>query len=184
MSKKLIYSFWFLVALVLCACKKNAAKDEDFLREKFNGKYELVTAYASQSVDMNLDGIASNDLSREILNLSAAHVELRVSKNVRIFTQFWQEQYLSESSNINVPHVEYAKQGMGFSFSFNEDLKSINLDKTKVTAEQAARFAVPETVKNLANDVIEVVFDKRVYTSKGWKDITIAARYKKYTNIT
>ncbi len=158
--------------------------DEELLREKFNGKYELVAAFADKAVDMNLDGFASNDLSNEILNLNAAFVELSGSKNVRIFTQFWQEQYLLESQNIALPSVDYARQGIGFSFSFNEDLKGFNLDKTKVTEEQAERFAVPESVKLLANDLIEVVFVKLVYTGSGWKDITIKASYRKFTSIT
>ena len=184
MFRKVNYNYLVLFVLALSACEKQDVGQENAIGEKFNGKYALLTAIANQPVDMNLDGVESTNLSAEVENLSSATVELRIGKNSHLFTQFWQEQYITEGQRPDRPYVTYARQGIGFSFTFQNNASELILNKDHVKEEDAARFAVPSQVKVLANDVIEVVFDKKVFTSRGWKQISITARYKRYTNVT
>ena len=132
-----------------------------------------------------MDGSASNNLQTELPNLKHSHLELRIlDQPYHLFSLFWQEQYLSESDNINKPFINYANQAMLFRFNFTENFNQITLDTSNVTPEQASRFVVPESVTVLENDIIKVVFNESVYVNYAWKTIRITNLYQRYTSIT
>jgi hypothetical protein len=175
----------FTLIVAFAACKKdNSSKDE--LHERFNGKYKVISSWSDQQVDINLDGKVSSNLEDELSDLSRANLELRILKEEKynLFSLFWPEQYLSEGFSADKPIVNFANQGLGLKFNFSKQTTEILLDSSEVQPADVKRFVLPSVVKVLADDVIEVSFSKSVYTSQGWKNITIIIRYKRWTPVT
>jgi hypothetical protein len=177
----------FTLIVAFAACKKdNFAESKDALHERFNGKYQVISSWSDQQVDINLDGKVSSNLKDELSDLSRVNLELRILKEEKynLFSLFWPEQYLSEGFAADKPIITFANQALGLKFNFSKQVTDLLLDSSDVQPADAKRFVLPSVVKVLSDDVIEVSFSKSVYTSQGWKNITIITRYKRWTRIT
>jgi hypothetical protein len=184
-----------VICSVLISCKKEPKVDQDqVLQDRFNGKYRLLSATSDQSVDVNMDGRASQDLLTEIPNLQNSYLELKFIErpifnnkedNAPLFIFSWQEQDLSYEYDKNKPWVYYVNQSYPFHFSFNSgNTEIISIPAREMTTAEAERFVVPKTLRILKDDKLQTSFVKKVYTNSGFKLLTIQLLYERWTSET
>jgi hypothetical protein len=173
-------------------------QDLEALYQRFHGKYQVVSATASQPLDVNLDGVASTNLLKEMAALSenSAFLELRVKypdRSVFLFSQFWPEQYVYSFTKPGNLHwngwdmlaynpaysVQYAQQANPYSFSFNDDLSQVMVAPN--SNADSTRWAKPESVLVEANEQLRLVNKRRIYTREGVKEVLITTIYKRFT---
>jgi len=175
------------VIATFTSCKeRRVAPHEDIprLQERFQGAYKIVSSTSNEAVDINKDGQASTDLLKEIDLLSNAELLLRIPANPNekgssfLFTQFWQQQLLVTVNTTDTIST-YALQGTVRNFNFSPSLDALLIapDGHQVDLQ---RFPFPDEVTIGSNDQIKVVMQKRLYTSKGWKPLTITTWYQRY----
>lgn len=174
-------SFLFLV---LSSCKKEKQADDTF--DRFNGKYEILSAKANYSVDINMDGSKSAELLNEIPNLGNTWLELRIINhaNLNLLDQMWPEQMLIYGSDINNPVIDYNLRSTPLTFDFNNDFSNILVDTLNIPEKDKGQSIIPRSIRILDDEIIVIDFIKKIYTSEGWKLLEIESRYKRWTNIT
>ena len=170
----------------------------NLLYERFHGKYEVIQSVSNEAIDVNLDGKLSTDMLVEIPQLGkkySSHLQVSIigptpykSENEFLFTSWWPEQFIRINSKTwegepisydpNLT-VDYAMQGGTRNFSFSPDLKQMAVQPNKY--ENSFRSVKPESVTVNADNTIEVVTKRRLYTSAGVKDVVITTLYKRYT---
>ena len=86
----------FLSLTALYGCKKDERTKNDKLIERFEGRYKVLKAISSQSVDLDLNGSSSSDLFFEIPNLENSQLDLRLKTQSGsfIYSQLWPDQYV------------------------------------------------------------------------------------------
>lgn len=186
-----LYSFVILLALgILAGCKKTDNNDNNAqIRERFHGKYAIVSAVSSRAVDVNLDGTASINLLQEIPDLQNSNLELRLRENITPYTfeQSWQNQvfpYNSKPAGYEPGIVPmYANQPSVSLFTINNELNTFNVFRTTNTTDNP-NFPLPKLVKVETDGLITVVTERTLYTKAGWVTVSVEVRYKKYTSIT
>ena len=184
-----------IIHLLLCSfailgCSRDAAPDETSqIHERLNGKYKAVSSISSETVDVNLDGTASINILTEIPELGQSNLEIRiVSKQKSLFCQFWPQQLFAYGINPTgydpSLSVNYANQGISRIFSLDDSQSSLQLAPDTSPLPDLDRFPFPVSVTIEEPESIRVVISKRLYTSAGWKTVTITTLYERYTKIT
>lgn len=111
-------------------------------------------------MDVNLDGTPSIDILSEIPDLVNANLEIRINaKDTPLFIQFWQEQYFG---------------------TFDSDIKQIILNPDQAPLPDSIHFPFPKMVTIEANDRIQVILAKQLFTRTGWKKVEITTLYKRF----
>lgn len=174
-------SFFFLA---LNSCKKENLTDDTF--DRFNGKYEILSAKANYSVDINMDGSKSSELLNEIPNLSNSWLELRIINhaNLNLLDQMWPEQMLIYSSDTDIPIIDYIFRSTPFAFDFDKDFSNILVDTLNIAEKDKNHSILPRSIHILDDEIIVINFTKKLYTSEGWKLLEIESRYKRWTSAT
>ena len=174
-------------------CKNNNLEEEIFNNtyNKFHGRYKLTKSTASEPVDMNFDEKKSYDLLSEIPSLSNTYLQLNVYKGGNIFTQFWQEPYFKKSyDNFPVDFnpenivMDYNLQAESHFFEFTSDLKKIKVIRNKNSGSTDYKWTLPESVNVVSDELIEIITNRKMYTSDGVKMIKITSLYKRYQKFT
>ncbi|MBO0931210.1 hypothetical protein [Fibrella aquatilis] len=176
------------------------------IHDRFHGKYKVISSTTDLPVDVNLDGVASTDLTVEIPTLASKadenhypeyYLELRIgvdysnglppanlltqwwpSQNIWLgVTTYWQGEQLAYDPDLG---VAYESGGIFGLFEFSEGFKKIIVD---VKAE-SFRFRKPESITVIPGDIIQVVTKRPLYTRQGAKNVTITTQYKRFTIIT
>lgn len=184
----------FSVILFLLSCKSDslpANKDAKQLYQSFHGKYEIISSNASEPIDVNLDGVSSTNLLTELADIPNCHVEIRI-QGIFLFDQFWPEPYFSgiAGTGESMPAsydpritVNYAMQGVGRQFEFDEKVEQILLLPDHPSVNQN-RFPRPSSIKLLPGEMVEVTINKTFYTTAGIKNVQVVTLYKRYTMVT
>lgn len=186
---RMIYSL-LCFFIILSGCSRDTTPDETAqVYERLHGKYKAVNAISSDAVDVNLDGTASINILSEIPDLANADLEIRiVSKDQFLLYQSWPEQYIgsgAEPAGYDPSlAVNYARQGATRSFSWDASSVNLQLDPDTAPLPDPDRFTFPTTVTIEGTDRIKIVFSKKLYTSAGWKTVTITTLYERYTMTT
>ena len=186
------------IALSFGGCNKNNLEDELFntTYDNFHGKYKIVRCTSDKAVDINLDGLALTEMDKEIPDLANSYLTILILKRTlpmsdgsHIFEMGWQEQifingiqpeeYKPDRNN----SINYANQGSVCSCTFSSDLKKINLKKSTYYDIQDYRWVLPESAIVRNDGLIEVIFSKRLYTSKGVQTVKITTLYKRFTKV-
>jgi hypothetical protein len=182
----LIYLLLFIITLT-AGCRRDDSPDErKQLFERLHGKYKVISAVSSEAVDVNMDGIATNDIVTEIPELENCNLVIIISKHNFLLDHSWPQQFFGQ--NIEPADYDpsvvvfYVKQGVDRTFLPNANQTSllVNADATS----DPVRFPMPTSVTIEGPDTIKLVFTKRLYTSKGWKTTSITTVYKRYTMTT
>lgn len=178
--------FLFLV-LAFCSCRRSADvepnKDREALYQRFHGKYEIISSVADEALDLNLDGRSSVNLKDELMDFKYSNLELRIRNvsNDFLFSEFWQEACFGIPPGGGVPvDVNYCNQGVGRTFEFAPDLKSIKLLPDEPITDTLT-YTRPASVLIKDGDLIEITKTKRFYTLSGWKYMRVVTLYKRYT---
>lgn len=174
------------------ACQKiNSHPNEDVrsLRNRFQGKYKAITSTSDEAADINLDGNASTDMLVEMTNFAGAELVIHIiDKRNFIFYQLWPEQYFNSRLNPvtydSTVRVDFAVQGAVRLFTFDHDVKQIFVSPNEAPLPDSLHFTIPKLVTIEANDRIQVISIKQLYTRSGWKKIEITTTYERYTKET
>jgi len=186
----------FAVVLFLLACKRDsvpANKDVKKLYQSFHGKYEIISSSASEPIDVNLDGVPSINLLTEVTDITNARVEIRIQGPAPfLFEESWPTPFFSGigGTGENMPAtydpritVNYAMQGVGRLFEFDEKVEQILLLPDDPFTNQT-RFPRPISVKLNPGEIVEVTINKTFYTSAGIKNVQVVNLYRRFTMVT
>ena len=180
-----------MIFLINCNKKESDEKLEQ-LKEKFHGKYEVISSISAYAVDLNMDGIVSTDLLSENPEISNSGLELRIlNTNNQLFEEKWPvetivvprgEIFDSTSYHPNYS-IYYALYSNPSSCRFDDNYKSIQLlgdfqQNSKNTLISIKSITIEE------NETIKVITIRKLYTMKGWITTKIESRYKRYTTTT
>lgn len=188
--------FCFIALFFGSSCMNNNLEEEIFKTtyDNFNGKYKIIRCLSDKAVDINLDGLTSNEIDKEIPDLSISYLTLLILKRTlpigdgsHIFEMGWQEQifingiqpeeYKPDRNN----SINYANQFSVCRCTFSSDFKKINVKKDSSYDSKDYRWVLPESVLVRNDGLIEVIFSKRLYTSKGVQTVKITTLYKRFT---
>ena len=171
---RIIYLLICTVLTSSCSHHASAPDETQQIYERLHGKYKAVSAVGSEAADVNLDGTATKDMLSELPELASCDLEIRiVAKNNFLLAQFWPEQFVGygvEPTGYDPSLVvNYARQAMTHTFSLDVSGNSLQVNggDAVVTIE--------------GKDTIKVVISKKLYTSTGWKTISITGVYHRYT---
>ena len=187
-----IILFCFIV-FTFGSCKNNNLEEEIFNNtfEKFHGRYKITKSTTSEPIDVDLNGRKSDDLLSEIPSLSNTYLQLSVYTGGNTFTQFWQEPYFKKSyDNFPVDFnpdntlMGYNLQGESHFFEFTSDSKNIKVIRNKNSGSTDYKWTLPESVNLVGDELIEIISNRKMYTSDGIKMIKITSLYKRYQKTT
>ena len=187
-----------ILSIVICAvsfvsCNKIDSEDHlEILKDKFHGKYELVSSISKELLDLNMDGIASNDLLSENPQLARSGIEVFIiDSDHHLFEEKWAtENHQISRDELFDPNKVYTTEGLYYgmyinmsSFIFNEDFKTIQLLDGVYTNEVNTLISF-ESVVFEGNEIVKVTTIRKLYTKKGWVTTEIISRYKRFTTLT
>jgi hypothetical protein len=182
-----------IFTILLVSCKKNDSNDDaDLLKDQYHGKYEILSSFSEAPLDLNMDGISSNDLLSENAEISRSGLEIRIqSENSQLFDEKWPVESIviprgekfDSTSYHSTYEVYYALYFNGLSCTINAKNRSIQL-KDSPRQDQTNTLIEIESVSIELDNIIKVTALRKVYTKKGWVKTKIVSTYKRYTQIT
>lgn len=190
---------WIIISLLaLSSCNKSDWHDNyEQLKLQYNGKYELLSSYSDDAVDLNMDGIYSTDLPNENPEIQKAGLEIKIIAKDRItepgkhiFNEKWPVAHVSyrgeEVSDTARYHdtyfIMYAMKLIGGSCQFEDNNSTIILGEPYIN-ESSALISF-ESIDVDENDIITLVTLRKLYTIDGWVVTRITSKYKRYTDHT
>lgn len=179
-----------ITIILLMSC----SKDENLgqIKEKFHGKYEMISSVSSVPVDLNMDGISSNKLLNENPEYLKAGIMLLITEgNGYLFEEKWPVEYIETGTNDPIDStsyhsnylINYAMYMNASLFQFDDNYKSIQLHGIR-HEDSTNKLISVESVTVEENEIIKVVTVRKLYTINGWATTKIESRYKRYTIIT
>ena len=181
------------IILSFGSCRNNNLEDNifNFEYDKFHGKYKIIKSTTNEAIDVDLDGAKSNDLLKEIPTLPNSILELRIYKGGYMFNQSWQEPFFSKAiesfpTNYTPENklLGYNSQGELHTFEFTLDYKTIKVIRSKTSGSTDYKWTLPESVNVVGDELIEIITNRKMYTSDGIKMIKITSLYKRYQKST
>jgi hypothetical protein len=178
-----IYYLIFFVLFLNNGCRRDGANYNKQVHDRLHGKYKVVSSTTSQAVDVDMDGTANIDLLSEMDYLNNCEFAILIAeKREFLFSLLWPEQYLNPG--VNPPMVNFACQGRGRFFTIAADNTTLVLKPDDIPSPDPDRWNFPSSVTITGKDRIQVVLNKKLFTSAGWQSVTITTVYERYTMVT
>ncbi|MDE5419785.1 hypothetical protein L3049_17480 [Labilibaculum sp. DW002] len=197
--KKGFYLIACAILLIACDKSDNEVSNRPLLKEKFNGKYELISSVADKAVDLNNDGIASKNLFSENSTMYFSEIviqipqeeDLSLKENEFCFTELWptgndhRQNYKEVITTYKTP-VDNPFYDLKCNIRighFQDDLKfcTLNNDVDEYWEKMPADFKLVEFGED---ETIEITVLRNLFTKNGWVTTEIKSLYKRYTIIT
>ncbi len=179
-----------------------ACEDESSKIPSIAGYYRVESLKTDQQVDLNNDGIASEDLMVQIsesnfitqylFDWPDSYLEIRPTKYNDNFTQLMLIPFPnpvvtftnSNSSNGAVSYFNNNLNGVGYEYSYNEETKIIHLDRTEVDQNTEEEWGKLVEAKQIEKDKLELLVSKNYYDFKtaSWLKLQITGVYVKVDN--
>ncbi len=191
-----------VICVIVCfGCTKDEVSifNKPLLHEQFNGKYEIISAISEKAVDLNNDGIASTVLLDENSMILFSEIEIRISKEHRLFlednefvvSEFWpteNEQRLKDKQVMTVYKTkiysgDYDVYDNILIGEFNDDLKSGTFNR-EINDDGKNTLIEVKSIKFLKDDKLELTVVRKLFTKSGWTVSNIKSLYKRYTSMT
>lgn len=184
-----------ICTIFFISCNKNEPNEniEQLLKEKFEGRYELISSISEEAVNLNNDGSSSTNLLSKNSSISFySMVEIRILNEYELFyDEMWPVEnsqrlrYKEIISSTYPPIINpyYDTFSNGFISQFDDDFKSIRLLRDIQNDPKNTLISI-ESIIIEENETIKVTSIRKLYTDKGWITTKIESRYKRYTNIT
>ncbi|TCO10434.1 hypothetical protein [Natronoflexus pectinivorans] len=191
--KKFLPLFTVIVFLLGCQKQDKEVSIRPVLREKFHGKYEIVSCVSNIPVDLNNDGVESCNLFEEnSLIPFAAKIEIMIpfqndtyfKYNEFTYRDWWpteNERRLS-ATEIVPTHTTYTT--VSFFYDYRpSDLRGVFADDLK-----SATFTIIGVEDTLLDIKLDILFDdhikvtstRKLYTRTGWVTVEIESVYRRY----
>jgi hypothetical protein len=194
--KRLVYLMAMAGALGGCQ-KNNVEPNEDtaVLHARFHGQYKLVSSTADQAIDLNRDGQASTDVTKEIPDLTLRQTRLIVlirdggwNNGLKWFEEWWPQPIIIRNYNYSSPDSMmlsgYLSNPMPRDFTVDKTFTSLLVEPGPADKANGGRTAAPESVTVLRNDQLKVVTLRLLYISRSWHFVRITTIYQRFTSIT
>lgn len=190
--KRLLYLL--ATAGALSGCQKNTVEpneDTAIVRDRFHGQYKLISSTADQAIDLNRDGQASTDVTKEItdLNLKQTRLVLLVRDNgLKWFEEWWPQPIIVRNYNYSSPDSMmlngYLNNPTPRDFTVDKAFTNLLVEPGPADKANGGRTAAPESVTVLGNDQLKVVTLRLLYISRSWHFVRITTIYQRFTSIT
>jgi hypothetical protein len=190
--KRLFYLL--TTATTLSGCQQKTVEpneDTATLHDRFHGQYKLVSSTADQAIDINGDGQASTDLTKEIpdLNLNQTRLLLLVRESgLKWFEERWPQPIIARNWNYSSPDSVmlngYLSSSVPRDFTANKALTSLLVAQGPADKDNGGRTPAPESVTVLGNDQLKVVTLRLLYIGRSWQSVRITTIYQRFTSIT
>jgi hypothetical protein len=190
--KRLLYLL--ATASALGGCQKNTVEpneDTAIVHDRFHGQYNLISSTADQAIDLNRDGQASTDVTKEItdLNLKQTRLILLVRDNgLKWFEEWWPQPIIVRNYNYSSPDSVmlngYLNNPTPRDFTVDKAFTSLLVEPGPADKANGGRTAAPESVTVLGNDQLKVVTLRLLYISRSWHFVRITTIYQRFTSIT
>jgi hypothetical protein len=170
------------------------------LKERFNGKYELISSNSKQAVDLNNDGIESTNLLDENSVILFSEITIRIpyedelflKENEFVFSELWpmeNEHRLKEKKILTVYKkrvysVNYDLYGNVQIGKFNEDLTSAEKFRLDINDDGKNTLVQLKSLNLLEDEIIRVIVVRKLFTKNGWVTTEIESLYKRYSTVT
>jgi hypothetical protein len=190
----------FVVLILISSCANNADEIEI---NNFKGFYKIKTISSSLEIDLNNDGLKSNDYLQEIksdyVSYNGEIINYRYDNNLR--TNFAEASPTKHQSNrAQFLDIQFPIQRIVSIFQGNDNFVKMNMEYRKMTT----RFIYKITSNNVEiesdpfnqfeyygitnfgiyknnNSEFEIIFDYKVYdlTENEWVDTKLKVKYEK-----
>ena len=172
MKKLLLFSI--VISVFGVSCKKDLpVADENLLIYKaLDGNYNIVKATATSEEDVNMDGIYSSDMLKEIPNLINSDFDIIITKSSKLYRLHWAEQVSTLTNEVSGPVYFYIFNATFNNFEFSKNQFHLNANDNISDINK-------ETHVEIQDDTIKVTLKRTLKTSIGSRVITINADYKK-----
>ena len=183
--------------IVLFSCDDDNANENvvhEALKERFNGKYEIIEATSATPVDLNMDGEGSTNLLNENPAILNAQIELRINENSNLYSDLWPVEDIMATveefdSTTYYPTyvINYALFVLGNRFHFVENYTAIELINREPAFNRGTadpRVVFPDSIKIEEDGIITVISTRNIFTFNGYMTVEIVAKYRRYTKIT
>ncbi|MCT4587691.1 MAG: hypothetical protein N4A71_07705 [Carboxylicivirga sp.] len=204
MKHKINKTFFLLITLLffLWGCQKEEMEinNRPLLKERFNGKYELISSNSKQAVDLNNDGIESTNLLDENSVILFSEITIRIpyedelflKENEFVFSELWpmeNEHRLKEKKILTVYKkrvysVNYDLYGNVQIGKFNEDLTSAEKFRLDINDDGKNTLVQLKSLNLLEDEIIRVIVVRKLFTKNGWVTTEIESLYKRYSPVT
>ncbi len=168
-------------AIILLSCKKNEEISQiPFLREKFQGNYEIISSYSKTPVDLNNDGVESSDLLTELPRiLNDAELYFRIpyrydENKVFLIDEVWPTENVQTNGYLN-GYYPFLNR---FDGTFADDFKSANIKI--LYPDDDGNTLIEINIEFLEDETIKAIAKRKLYTSSGWVTTEIESVYRRY----
>jgi hypothetical protein len=179
-------------AIFLISCNKNGSNENlEQLKEKFQGKYEVISSFSEDAVDLNMDGITSSDLLSENPEIYNSVLELRIiNDNEQLFEEKWPIETIViprgeifDSTKYHPTYsIFYALYSNPISCQFEDDYKSIHL-LSDIQQNPTNTLINVVSITIGENETITFKTIRKMYSMNGWIITKIESRYKRFIPI-
>jgi hypothetical protein len=190
--KRLLYVL--ATAATVSGCQQNTvepSEDTATLHDRFHGQYKLVSSTADQAIDLNRDGQASTDVTKEIPDLSLNQTRLILlvrESGLKWFEEWWPQPIIARNWNYSSPDSVmlngYLSNPVPRDFTADKALTSLLVEQGPADKANGGRTAAPESVTVLGNDQLKVVTLRLLYIGRSWQSVRIITIYQRFTSIT
>lgn len=190
--KRLLYVL--ATAATLGGCQQNTVEpneDTATLHDRFHGQYKLVSSTADQAIDLNRDGQASTDVTKEIPDLSLNQTRLILlvrESGLKWFEEWWPQPIIARNWNYSSPDSVmlngYLSNPVPRDFTADKALTSLLVEQGPADKANGGRTAAPESVTVLGSDQLKVVTLRLLYIGRSWQSVRIITIYQRFTSIT
>lgn len=182
---------------ILAGCQKENEKNSQipFLREKFQGKYRILSSYSSIPVDLNNDGVESTNLLTEnSLILFDAKLICRIptgydSDRVFLLDEMWPTETDRRPEITEVIPIYGVPTETGaynpyitlINATFTDDFKSASA--TILYPGMYGKTLIDIYFEFLEDEIIKTTATRKLYTRTGWVTVEIESVYRRYTEV-
>lgn len=189
---KVLYTTVFFVCIYGCSSNEDTGKSTSGKgggnSSAISGSYNLISMLADVEVDLNNDGILSNDLlietDPEFFNTSIPDLEIKSTFYNNTLVPLMNFYLPQPNVTINTPSkpggVKYTRTGLGYFYNFNNQTQTITIDKSNETPTVSSLGRM-ENVRVSGKNKLEAVFSKYYYdfAISNWRLLTITCIYSK-----
>lgn len=154
------------------------------------GSYNIISMVSNISVDLNNDGVISNDLFTEIdpevFNTQIPELEIKpvvVNNQLENMMSFYlPHSNVTIESPTSAGSVRFSKTGLGYVYEFDSNTQTILIEDTTTPGSQPGIYGHIESIEVYGANGLKAIFTKYYYdfsAPAGWKLLTVTCIYRR-----
>ena len=154
------------------------------------GSYNIISMVSDLSVDLNNDGVTSNDLFNEIdpevFSTQIPELEIKpvvVNNQLENMMSFYlPHSNVTIESATSIGSVKFSKTGLGYVYAFDSNTQTISIEDSTTPGSQPGIYGHIESVEVFGANGLKAIFTKYYYdfsAPAGWKLLTVTCIYRR-----